>query len=208
MTDRTNWRTLSHLLESGVFLLMGYQIHALVQDALDDGLDVWLAVGIGALVTALLILVRVAFVVPLVLSLRRAQRRGAERVQTIEGALEKIEDHEFRDERSRRVARRMLGRRHADASFHANEGLGWRGGAVLAWSGMRGAVTIAAAQSLPADVAYRPGLMLIAFTVAILTLVGQGSTLPVLIGRLGVRGGSEEESAREVAALLGRSPRT
>lgn len=202
ITDRTNWRTIQHLLESGVFLLMGYQLHSLIDDVLGDDLDVWWAVGIGLLVTALLIVIRVVFVIPVVFSLRRANRKGKEQVQTIETALQRIEEHDFRDEERRGRATRFLRKRHADASFQANEGLGFRGGAVIAWSGMRGAVTLAAAQSLPAEVPFRSALMLIAFTVAIVTLVGQGATLPWLIGALGVRGSTSEEQQREFASLM------
>ena len=32
--------------------------------------------------------------------------------------------------------------------FLQTEGLSWRGGAVIAWSGMRGVVTLAAAQAI------------------------------------------------------------
>lgn len=202
MTDRTNWRTIQHLLESAVFLLMGYQLHGLINQVVDDGLDVWQALGIALLTVAVLVVTRVLFVIPVVISLRRAQRRGAERAADLRDALDRIEKREFVDDARKGTATRFLQRRHADASFQATEGLGWRGGAVLAWSGMRGAVTLAAAQSLPHDVAYRSGLILIAFAVAIVTLVGQGATLPGLIRLLGVRGDSVEQSQRELARLL------
>lgn len=49
------------------------------------------------------------------------------------------------------------------------------------WAGMRGAVTVAAAQTLPLDAPQRSVLVLIAFTAALLSLVVQGGTLgPVL----------------------------
>ncbi|MGO2360472.1 MAG: cation:proton antiporter domain-containing protein, partial [Brachybacterium tyrofermentans] len=97
---------------------------------------------------------------------------------------------------------RWLQRRRADARFYAGNGLGWRGGAVLAWSGMRGVVTLAAAQSLPTDFPYRTQLVLVAFVVALVTLVGQGGTLPLLIRVLGIRGNDEEQARRELALLL------
>jgi CPA1 family monovalent cation:H+ antiporter len=100
-------------------------------------------------------------------------------------------------------AARALQRRQADINFYASEGLGSRGGAVLAWSGMRGVVTLAAAQSLPTDVPHRAELILIAFTVAILTLVVQGGSLPLVIRWLGIRGNDEEHSRREYARLAG-----
>ncbi|AQP46841.1 peptidase [Tessaracoccus aquimaris] len=202
MTDRTNWRTIQHLLESGVFLLMGYQLHVLLDDVIDADLDVWHAIGLGLLATVVLIVVRVVFVVPVIASLKRSQRKGRERVHHLEDAMQRLEERDFGDDRRKGNAERFLRRRHADATFYANEGLGWRGGAVIAWSGMRGAVTLAAAQSLPHDVPNRSALMLVAFTVAIITLVGQGATLPWLIGALGVRGTSREEEARELGILL------
>ena len=77
-----------------------------------------------------------------------------------------------------------------------------RGGLVLGWSGMRGVVTLAAAQSLPKGTQYYPQLVLIAFIVAVLTLVVQGGTLPAVIRLLGVRGTDAADDQRELAALL------
>ena len=96
----------------------------------------------------------------------------------------------------------MMTRRQADASFFSHEGIGKRGGFVIAWSGMRGVVTVAAAQTLPEDLPYRPQLILIAFTVAVVTLVVQGGTLPLLIRILGIRGTDEEEMQRELTRLI------
>ena len=78
------------------------------------------------------------------------------------------------------------------------DALGWRERAVVGWSGMRGAVSLAAALSLPLQTAAGapfPGRDLILFlTVAVIgvTLVVQGLTLPLLVRRLGVE---EEPSA-------------
>jgi CPA1 family monovalent cation:H+ antiporter len=67
---------------------------------------------------------------------------------------------------------------------------------------MRGVVTLAAAQSLPHDTPYYPQLVLIAFIVAVVTLVVQGGTLPLVIRALGVRGSDATDDQRELAALL------
>ncbi|MEZ0164629.1 cation:proton antiporter [Kineococcus sp. LSe6-4] len=56
--------------------------------------------------------------------------------------------------------------------------------AVLAWTGMRGVVTLAAAAGLPADFPHRADLQVLAFVVAVGTLLLQGATLPALIRRL------------------------
>ena len=107
-----------------------------------------------------------------------------------------------RQQRRRRLLRRLYAQRRADLEQERREGLGWRGAVVLGWSGMRGVVTLAAAQSLPASVPYREQLVLIAFTVAVTTLLLQGGTLPALIRVLGIRGVDTTADLRESAALF------
>jgi CPA1 family monovalent cation:H+ antiporter len=76
--------------------------------------------------------------------------------------------------------------------------------AIVAWAGMRGVVSLAAALALPVDFPQRSLVQFLTFAVIIATLVGQGLTLPVLIRVLGVRAGDEtadeERAARLVAA--------
>ena len=60
---------------------------------------------------------------------------------------------------------------------------------VVAWAGMRGAVSLAAALALPLDFPQRDLIMYLAFCVIVATLVGQGLTLPWIIRRLGVVAG-------------------
>jgi monovalent cation/hydrogen antiporter len=63
----------------------------------------------------------------------------------------------------------------------------WRGGFFLSWAGMRGAVSLAAALALPLrtdDGSAFPGrdlILFLTFAVILVTLVGQGLTLPVVI---------------------------
>lgn len=97
---------------------------------------------------------------------------------------------------------RFATRKRADFDSLEADGLGWRGGAVLAWSGMRGVVTLAAAQSLPHSIPYRPQLVLIAFTVAIVTVLVQGGTLPFLIRRLHIIGTDAVSDRAELARLV------
>lgn len=201
--ERTNWLTVQLLLENGVFLLMGLQLHTLVTDVHDGGLSVWHAVWVGLAVTVLLGLIRLAFVVPVVFTARRRRPDHEEQARRFDEALERVSaDERFQQHPRGARIERWLQRRRADARFYAGNGLGWRGGAVLAWSGMRGVVTLAAAQSLPTDFPYRTQLVLVAFVVALVTLVGQGGTLPLLIRVLGIRGTDEEHARRELALLL------
>ncbi|GAA1309966.1 cation:proton antiporter [Brachybacterium tyrofermentans] len=201
--ERTNWLTVQLLLENGVFLLMGLQLRTLVTDVSSGGLSVWHAVWVGLAVTVLLGLIRVAFVIPVVFTARRRRPDYEVQARRFDEALERVSADERFQQHPRGVRiERWLQRRRADARFYAGNGLGWRGGAVLAWSGMRGVVTLAAAQSLPTDFPYRTQLVLVAFVVALVTLVGQGGTLPLLIRVLGIRGTDEEQARRELALLL------
>ena len=74
---------------------------------------------------------------------------------------------------------------------------------VLGWAGMRGAVSLAAALALASDFPERDLLVFLTFTTILVTLVGQGLTLPWLIGRVGLGddGSAEHEElhAREAA---------
>ena len=109
--------------------------------------------------------------------------------------LEKLQSRVTDPELSHRFSARCIehvvqriGRQLADIDFFVAENFGWRGGIVLAWSGMRGVVTVAAAQSLPDGTPYRPQLVLIAFVVAGTTLLAQGLTLPRVIRILKISG--------------------
>ena len=78
----------------------------------------------------------------------------------------------------------------------------WRVPAVISWAGMRGVVTLAVVFVLPLDTPYRSVLVLMALVVVGGTLLFQGSTLPMLVRRLRLRGPSYAEDALQVANLL------
>jgi len=90
---------------------------------------------------------------------------------------------------------RALDRRPSQAARR----VGPRERLVVGWSGMRGAVSLAAALALPLGGAFpqRDLVVFLTFAVIFATLVVQGLTLPWLIRRLGVRDdGSEEREER------------
>jgi CPA1 family monovalent cation:H+ antiporter len=78
---------------------------------------------------------------------------------------------------------------------------------VVAWSGLRGGVSLAAALALPIDFPERNLILLITFGVILVTLVGQGLTLPAVVrwaGWDGVElGGNEAAMARATAYEAG-----
>jgi monovalent cation/hydrogen antiporter len=74
----------------------------------------------------------------------------------------------------------------------------WQYPAVVSWAGIRGAVSLAAALALPTDFPERDLIVFLTFAVILVTLVGQGLTLPWLIRLLHVEddGGAEREDAK------------
>jgi CPA1 family monovalent cation:H+ antiporter len=78
----------------------------------------------------------------------------------------------------------------------------WRSTTVLAWAGMRGVVTLAAAFVIPADFDQREVLILVALVVTAGTLFLQGLSLPWLVRRLRLRGPDAREDALARAALF------
>ncbi|SEC02707.1 sodium/proton antiporter, CPA1 family [Paramicrobacterium humi] len=205
ISERINWRTAQLILENGVFLVMGYEMHVLIGHVEEKGESVTEALLLGLLATGVLLVVRVLFVTPLIATLRRDQREARKRSPRVDRALERLAAADSPNtKRSKRWHRatRILQRRQADLDFLASEGLGWRGGAVIAWAGMRGVVTLAAAQSLPTLIPHQPQLVLTAFTVALITLVVQGGTLPLLIRLLGIKGSSAAADRIELAEVV------
>jgi len=78
---------------------------------------------------------------------------------------------------------------------------------VVAWSGLRGGVSLAAALALPINFPERNLILLITFGVILVTLVGQGLTMPAIVrwaGWDGVElGGDESSMARATAYEAG-----
>jgi len=74
----------------------------------------------------------------------------------------------------------------------------------VGWSGMRGAVSLAAALAVPLDAPGRPQIVFLAFALILITLVGQGLSLPFVVRALRLedprRWSDEEAVARMEAA--------
>ncbi|MBF4574199.1 sodium:proton antiporter [Herbiconiux sp. VKM Ac-1786] len=205
ISDRINWRTIQFLLENGVFLLIGLEIRTLIEDVKPEILTVEASFGIGLLATVALVLIRYLWIGPLVFGLAQREKRNERRTYRALLALYYYRSNPVSTKRQARTRNRLerdYERRRADLEQQRQERIDWRGGVVLGWSGMRGVVTLAAAQSLPEDTPYRPQLILIAFTVAVTSIVLQGGTLPWLIRLLGVEGIDAKEDRKELAQLL------
>ncbi|MCE1174427.1 MAG: sodium:proton antiporter [Propionibacteriales bacterium] len=204
LAERAVWATVELLLESTVFLLVGVELPSLVDQYSEDGTYLTHPVGLASVVFTLALLIRAAFVGVGVWRLARRNRRLAPARDRLSEIHDRLADGELpplsqartsRRLRLQRITaeperrsqwRRLLRRRIADLDYLAAEQFSWRDGTILVWAGMRGAVTIAAAQSLPVDLAHRPLIILTATTIAMGTLIIQGLTLEPLAKRLGV----------------------
>lgn len=160
------WRTLDTLLETFVFAYIGLQLRFVITDAYQASFDLWdLALATAAIVIASVV-VRFAWIFATALIGRWRYRLTGE---------------------DRRQARHASGSRVREKPAKP---LSWRENTVLAWTGMRGVVTLAAAAGTPlvvADGSAFPGreaILALAFLVTIATLLIQGLSLPWLIAKL------------------------
>jgi CPA1 family monovalent cation:H+ antiporter len=69
---------------------------------------------------------------------------------------------------------------------------------VIAWAGVRGAVSLAAALALPIDVPQRDVIVFVTFVVILVSLIGPVVTLPGLVRLIGIEddGGADREDAK------------
>ncbi len=84
----------------------------------------------------------------------------------------------------------------------------WRQSMTIGWAGMRGVVSLAAAQAIPMELAdgtpfpARDLILFFVSTLIFITVVGQGLSLPWLIRWLGLSGGASEERKEVSRARL------
>lgn len=207
VNERLNWRTAQFLLENGVFLLMGLELHKLVEDIGQSELQLQHTALIGLGVVLILITLRMAFMWPVTWSLARALPRYEARANGWQRIASRVQQHpkfkEATDTGQIKLARldRAARRSAADVVHAREQGLDWRGATILGWSGMRGVVTLAAAQSIPTTVPFRSQLVLIAFVAAVVTLLLHGLTLPPLIRKLRPQGPSASDRSEELISL-------
>jgi len=203
------WTIISFILEHLVFLLMGLQIADLMEFAeRDHNLDfVWQA---SLLVLGLLIAFRFGGVAVAVMGTRIAARKTRHRQAKIDHIAERfneaVEQNLIEDMRAARM-RRRLDRSAADIDFAMSTPITRRGALVLSWAGMRGVVTLAAAQTISfsgpdGPLAHRSSVILVAFYVAVASLILFGGTLPWLIRRLQFSSSGPDEKRHELQNLL------
>ena len=140
-------------------------------------------------------MVRAAYVAPLLAVLAGTARRSGQLQTRLQGMQEQVSTPEGAQEAFHEVNRRRRppSKRDLDRFAHRitqvlasieyflREPLGWREGTTVVWAGMRGAVTVAAAQTLPDETPQRSVLVFVAYAVAALSLLVQGGTIGPLM---------------------------
>jgi len=206
-TQSTTWTTISFILESAVFLAMGYQLPDLVNAARAETTTGEIG-GLVVLVVLVLVALRFLGLAWPVLTGRYGpddkSDKARARLGEFEEHLEGFDPSDQREETRLAWARRRLARGRADIDFEDREPVTSRGYLVLAWAGMRGVVTVAAAQTIPIGTDHRATVVLAAYFVALVTLVLFGLSLPQLIARMDFTPVSEQERRGAAQSLLRR----
>jgi CPA1 family monovalent cation:H+ antiporter len=191
LSDEINWRTIELVLEGGVFLVMGLELTDVVTQNLAEHDGLWHGTWLALAALGIILLARAVYVSILIWQQgRRAKRFDAIDFDKMSERIDDVEAGRAPGRGSRDpvrmgaridMVRRRMQRMNADFDYYRASPLGWKHGTVIVWAGMRGVVTLAAAQTLPVDTDQRPLLVFIAFMVAIVSLLLQGFTLPGLV---------------------------
>lgn len=189
VSDKQTWKAIEVVLEGLIFLVMGLQLRAIVSHVRHDHDSIRIAAVTALLALAITLLVRALFLIPLLGFLDRYIQRGQQfkerftqfrdELSTNPEMKREYEDR-FNGPRAARQQNRFV-RLFADIDYYLSQPLGKNAGIILVWGGMRGAITLAAAQTLPVDTPHRSLLILIAFLVAAISLAVQGLTLPRVV---------------------------
>ena len=204
--SQQNWSTMTLMLQSGIFLAMGLQAFGIIEDADGDGGGLARAAVIAVIAGSLIMVIRALFIAFMLtwLDHRRKHRKRryhaeAERLEAFEHRMaqacvvdsEVLASRNLSEEqwlrtmnlwrRRLRIRERQHAVRRSDIDYFENEPLGPREGSVIVWAGMRGAITLAAAQTISSDAPMRSFLLTIALFIASGALVIQGLSLPWLI---------------------------
>lgn len=204
LSDRLTWQTIELVLEGAVFLIMGLELKEIIDENHRTGQGFANAATLALIAFGIVLAVRAGYVSLIVwLQSRRAREKQRERLEQFESRLDQIADsadfarkvpralrHGSREAWLARLRTRIQ-RGLSDIDYFQASPLGWRNGSIIVWAGMRGVVTLAAAQTLPRETPERPTLILVAFLVAAGSLLVQGLTLPWLVRVLGLQGSGE-----------------
>ncbi|TYQ02045.1 UNVERIFIED_ORG: CPA1 family monovalent cation:H+ antiporter [Gordonia westfalica J30] len=189
LQERYVWNSVDVLLEAFVFAYIGLQLRFIIDD-LRTARESLVQIAIASLVVLIVVLVVRPLCVFIMFGRGVVSRR-------IDRAVE-VHANPRRTARDTDAVLRGPGRLARWKERIDNRPLTWQESTVVAWTGMRGVVTLAAASGIPAVLENgepfpeRSAIQAIAFVVAVGTIFIQGPTLPWLIRRLHLHNEDEE----------------
>lgn len=195
LQERYVWNSVDVLLEAFVFAYIGLQLRFIIED-LREARESLAQIALASILVLLVVLVVRPLCVFLMFG-RGVVSRRIEQAVSVD-----VQANPRRSAASKaRAAPPTDDAPNAWQRFRShidNRPLTWQESTVVAWTGMRGVVTLAAASGIPATVASgepfpeRSAIQAIAFVVAVGTILIQGPTLPWLISRLNLHNEDEE----------------
>ena len=225
--SQQNWETMTLVLESAIFLTMGLQAFGIVEETSEFVGGLTFAAILAVTLGALIMVIRAVFIALMLAWLDHRRTHRQRRYEAEVARIERFEKrmnkackvdadmleardlspehwenalHHYRRRLKRRARRNAM--RGSDLDYFANEPLGPREGSVIVWAGMRGAITLAAAQTISTHAPMRALLLTIALFIAAGALVIQGLTLPGLIRIVKPQMATGDISEEERAKLL------
>ena len=225
--SQQNWETLTLVLESAIFLTMGLQAFGIVEETSEFVGGLTFAAVLAVSLETLIMVIRAVFIALMLTWLDHRRTHRQRRFEVEASRIERFEkrmniacevDADMLQARDlspeqwgkalNRLRRRLQQRerrnakRGSDLDYFANEPLGPREGSVIVWAGMRGAITLAAAQTISTHAPMRALLLMIALFIAAGALIIQGLTLPALIRIVKPKMASGDISEEEREKLL------
>ena len=225
--SQQNWETMTLVLESAIFLTMGLQAFGIVEEASEFVGGLGFAAIVAVTLGTLIMVIRAIFIALMLTWLDHRRTHRQRRFEVEASRIERFEKRmntacevdadmlearnlspeqwgkaldRFRRRLTRRERRNAM--RGSDLDYFENEPLGPREGSVIVWAGMRGAITLAAAQTISTHALMRALLLMIALLIAAGALIIQGLTLPTLIRIVKPHMASGDISEEERAKLL------
>lgn len=193
LQTRAVWRLVNFLLEGLVFLLIGHQLPAILDDL--GGYDLSTIVVAVAVTVAVVLVVRPLWLL-LTQSLPRPLRT---RLGNVSGSADANDASEANDADDADDADEPQGPDTGRRPNRTSERLSGREVLVLSWAGTRGVVSLAAIFAVPfvtdssAPFPDRDLLLFCTLVVVLVTLIGQGITFGPLVRALGLRADATDE---------------
>lgn len=146
-----------------------------------------------------LLFVRINFMQPVLRSMDRRLHRDVQRRVRVETRRQSLPGDKVHPRWESRLRRWF-----ADIAYQSAEPLGRNSGFLIAWAGVRGALSLAAVHTLPETMPHRGMATLVAFTIVLLSLLVQGLTLPLAARRLAAPRDLEaqQQQAQRLVAYL------